>query len=314
MMNVSHISSLFEKKGFPVSAKGLVKIYKTGPIEVVALRNLNIAIEAGEMRAIVGASGSGKTTFLNLVGGIDRPSAGKLFVGDIDVPNLPENKLVDYRRNVVGFVFQFFNLIPTLTALENVELPMIIANKFKGQRKERAMKLLELVGLSGRANHKPGELSGGEQQRVAIAAALANDPAVILADEPTGELDTKTSREIVNLFRKIVDETKKTMIIVTHDVSVAMSADKISRIQDGEIISTITPAEMEPVEVHPHAGREQIIQSLKQRLAKIEEEIQKLDESYRAGKIDIDTFTTRYAELKKRKEELESELAKYTLI
>ncbi|MEQ9716258.1 MAG: ABC transporter ATP-binding protein [Candidatus Asgardarchaeia archaeon] len=314
MSGVSNVIHLFSKTGVDVKAKGVVKIYKTGAIEVVALRNLTISIDAGEMRAIVGASGSGKTTFLNLVGGIDFPNAGEIIVGGVNVPKLPMKKLVEYRRTMVGFVFQFFNLIPTLTALENVELPMIIANKYKNERRDRAMKLLELVGLSERAKHKPGELSGGEQQRVAIATALANDPALILADEPTGELDTKTSREIVKLFKEIVGKTGKTMIIVTHDVSIAMAADRISRIQDGEIISTITPAELAPLEVHPEAGREQIITNLKQQLQMIMEEIEKLDRDYKAGKIDTDTFTSRYMELKKRRDEIERELSKYTLI
>ena len=227
-----------------VVCEDLIKVYKTGKIEVVALRGLNLNVSPGEFRAIVGPSGSGKTTLLNIIGGITKPTAGRVYVDGINIVDLPEKKLVEYRRRKVGFVFQFFNLVPTLTALENVELPMILAGMPREKRKQRAIELLRLVGLEDRTHHKPSELSGGEQQRVAIAAALANDPPLILADEPTGELDSVTSMQIAELFRKLHKELNKTVIVVTHDISVARLADRISRIVDGIIVETFIPAEM----------------------------------------------------------------------
>ncbi len=219
-----------------VVTKDLMKVYRAGKSEVIALRGLDMAVEDGELVAIQGPSGCGKTSLLNLIGGIDRPTAGRVEVDGRNIVDLSDQELVRYRRTGVGFVFQFFNLVPTLTAQENVELPMRLASTPAAQRKERTKELLDLVGLAGRRVHRPDELSGGEQQRIAIATALANDPPLILADEPTGELDTKTGQEILDLFGLLNRDLGKTIIIVTHDARVADIASRILEIEDGKII------------------------------------------------------------------------------
>ncbi len=280
-----------------VICESLVKIYKTGEVEVIALRDLNLRVDKGELRTIVGPSGSGKTTLINIIGGIDRPNAGRVYVDGQDITKFSEKQLLNYRRKHVGIVFQFFNLIPTLTALENVELPMVLADVPREKRKKRAVELLELVGLKDRMHHRPDQLSGGEQQRVAIAAALANDPPLILADEPTGELDTVTGKQIAELFRRLRDELSKTIIIVTHDVSIARISDRISRILDGKIIATITPAELEIAEVAP-AKTHEIVRVLEERREQILKEIKNIERAFKDGKITADIFTQRYSELK----------------
>ena len=295
-----------------IACENLVKIYKTGKIEVIALRDLNLKVDSGEFRAIVGPSGSGKTTLLNLIGGFDSPNAGKIFVDGQDITKLNPKQLIEYRRKKVGFVFQFFNLIPTLTAYENIELPMIFVGTPKETRKKRVKELLTLVELSGRAHHKPHELSGGEQQRVAIAAALANNPPLILADEPTGELDSATGRQIVELFKHLDKELGKTLIIVTHDLRIAMAADKISRIDDGRIVATLTPAEMEVASI-PLAEAEDRLKKLEQQREKINKEITKLVENFRGGKMGPDEFTKRYSELKATLDRIDSEIKRLTL-
>jgi putative ABC transport system ATP-binding protein len=219
-----------------VVTKDLIKVYRAGKSEVIALRGLDMAVEDGELVAIQGPSGCGKTSLLNLIGGIDRPTAGRVEVDGRNIVDLSDQELVRYRRTGVGFVFQFFNLVPTLTAQENVELPMRLASTPAAQRKERTKELLDLVGLADRRVHRPDELSGGEQQRIAIATALANDPPLILADEPTGELDTKTGQEILDLFGLLNRDLGKTLIIVTHDARVADIASRILEIEDGTII------------------------------------------------------------------------------
>ncbi len=229
-----------------VVTKDLIKVYRTGRSEVIALRGLDASMNDGEIVAVVGPSGCGKTTLLNLIGGIDRPTAGTIRVEGDNIVDYSERELVRYRRDKVGFVFQFFNLVQTLTAKENIELPMRLAGKADGERRARATELLSLVGLEDRAVHKPDELSGGEQQRVAIAVALANDPPLILADEPTGELDTKTGQEILDLFGHLRGELHKTVIIVTHDLRVARIADHILHIEDGRIVSEESPLKSIP--------------------------------------------------------------------
>src|SRR3990170_1250738 len=184
-----------------------------------------------EFVAVRGPSGCGKTTLLNLVGGIDRPTAGRIEVDGANIVDFAEADLVRYRRNSVGFVFQFFNLVPTLTAEENIQLPMRLAAKPSDQREERTRHLLELVDMTKRAVHRPDELSGGEQQRIAIAVALANDPPLLLADEPTGELDTKTGEEVLDLFRRMNQEFGKTVVVVTHDARVSEIAHRILEIR-----------------------------------------------------------------------------------
>ncbi|MBT9166046.1 MAG: putative ABC transporter ATP-binding protein YknY [Chloroflexi bacterium] len=210
----------------------LVKTYKMGKIEVPALGGVDVEISKGEYVAVAGPSGSGKSTLLNMIGCLDRPTSGGVFIEGVDVSRCKDKELARIRRQKIGFIFQMFNLIPTLDALENVTLPMTFAEVPRGERIKRAKGLLELVGLSERAKHKPSELSGGEQQRVAIARALANDPPVILADEPTGNLDTKTGKVILGFLEKLNAEGK-TMIIVTHNPDIMRQAQRVVRMCDG---------------------------------------------------------------------------------
>jgi len=219
-----------------IVTKDLIKVYRTGKSEVIALRGLDMDVADGELVAVQGPSGCGKTTLLNLVGGIDRPTAGRIEVDGANLADLTDAQLVKYRRDRVGFVFQFFNLVPTLTAEENIQLPMRLAGKPGKEQESRTRELLRLIGLEKRATHRPDELSGGEQQRVAIATALANDPPLILADEPTGELDTKTGQEILELFRQLNLDLKKTVLVVTHDQRVAHIARRVLQIEDGKIV------------------------------------------------------------------------------
>ena len=223
--------------------KDLIKVYKTGKLEVIALRGLDCTMNVGEILAIMGPSGCGKTTLLNLIGGLDRPTAGSIVMDGVNLSNLNDAELVEHRRGRVGIVFQFFNLVPTLTARENVELPMRLAGKDPKTMKARSEELVDLVGMKERAKHKPDELSGGEQQRIGLATALANDPAVILADEPTGELDSETGRQILHLFRELRDEHGKTVIIVTHDQRIGEIADRVMTMVDGRITGEMSGRE-----------------------------------------------------------------------
>ena len=219
--------------------KDLIKVYRTGKSEVIALRGLDMTVADGEVVAVQGPSGCGKTTLLNLMGGIDRPTAGRIEVGGTNIVDYSDADLVKYRRNEVGFVFQFFNLVPTLTAEENIQLPMRLAGTCGKDRDARTKELLKLIDLEKRGVHRPDELSGGEQQRIALATALANDPPLILADEPTGELDTKTGHEILELFGRLNQEYKKTIVVVTHDQRVANIAHRILQIEDGKITGEV---------------------------------------------------------------------------
>ena len=220
-------------EGARIACDNLVKIYKVADLEVVALQGLDLLVGPGEMIAIVGASGSGKSTLLNILGGLDTPSAGRALVAGHDLTAMGRRERTRYRRRVVGVVWQQTarNLLPYLTALENVELPMVL-DRARGRR-ERALELLELVGLGARAAHRPDRLSGGEQQRVAIAVALANRPEVLLADEPTGELDTATSAEVFALMRRVNAELGTTIVIVTHDPLVSEQVGRTVAIRDG---------------------------------------------------------------------------------
>lgn len=215
-----------------IHCEGLVKIFKTDNIEVVALQGLNIAVEAGEMMAIIGNSGSGKSTLLNILGGLDRPSAGQVKVGEWDLLKITDDQLVEYKRKTVGFIWQnnARNLLPYLTALENVEMPMMLSGSYD---RAYAKQLLEWVGLKERINNKLFQLSGGEQQRVAIAISLSNRPNLLLADEPTGSVDTQTSDMIMDIFRRLNQELGVTIVIVTHDLSLAGKVDRVVAIRDG---------------------------------------------------------------------------------
>ena len=216
--------------------ENLNKTFKLGKREINAVANLNLTVNAGEFVAIMGPSGSGKTTLLNLIGCIDKPTTGKVVLDGIDVGLMPESQLYKIRRDKMGFVFQTFNLLPYLNARENVELPMEGRIKSKTQRKKRASELLAMVGLSGRENHRPQRLSAGEQQRVAIARALANNPAFVLADEPTGNLDSKNKAEIIKLLAKLNLTQGTTIIMVTHDSQAANHTERMLLLKDGKII------------------------------------------------------------------------------
>ncbi|MBZ4665586.1 MAG: transporter related protein [Mahella sp.] len=221
-----------------IECEELVKIYKVADLEVVALQGLDLEVEEGELLAVIGNSGSGKSTLLNMLGGLDRPTAGRLFVDGKDLLKMSDKDLVKYKRDTVGFIWQNSgrNLIPYLTALENVELPMLIAGKLL---KERARELLERVGMEGKMNRKLGELSGGEQQRVAISIALANNPRLLLADEPTGSVDTKMADQILDLLRELNRSMKITTVIVTHDMRLAKKVDRVVAIRDGKTSSEL---------------------------------------------------------------------------
>ena len=225
-----------------IECSGLFKIYKAADLEVVALRGLELTVQQGEILAIVGASGSGKSTLLNILAGYDAPSAGTIRVGDFDLLQMTNKEVVKYRRHEVGFIWQETsrNLFPYLTTLENVELPMVIAGSPKTERKKRAQDLLDIVGLGDRSNHKPAELSGGEQQRVAIAVGLSNKPPLLLADEPTGELDDQTGKEVLELLNKVNQDLGTTILIVTHDPAIATSVQRAIAIKDGKTSTETT--------------------------------------------------------------------------
>ena len=218
-----------------ISIESLNKIYKTGSVEVHALKDVNIEVTQGELIAIMGHSGSGKSTLMNIIGCLDRPTSGKYLLDGIEIDKQSADELSLIRNKKIGFVFQSFNLIPRTNVLRNVELPMIYAKVKSNQRRERALELLKKVGLEDRTTHLPNELSGGQKQRVAIARALANNPPIILADEPTGNLDTNSSEEIMSIFRKLNKEGNS-IIIVTHEPEVAKYADRIIVFKDGSII------------------------------------------------------------------------------
>ncbi|MBI3658991.1 ABC transporter ATP-binding protein [Candidatus Acetothermia bacterium] len=218
-----------------VEAKDVTKVYQMGKVEVRALDGVSLAIKQGEFVAIMGPSGSGKSTLLNLIGCLDRPTTGELHIAGTDIAKLSDRKLAQIRGKQIGFVFQTFNLIPRISALQNVLLPMSFVNTFSpAERVKRAQQILDSVGLGQRMKHFPNELSGGERQRVAIARALANNPSVILADEPTGNLDTKTGRAIMELFKSL-NQQGRTIVLVTHDPNVAANADRIIHVMDGRI-------------------------------------------------------------------------------
>jgi putative ABC transport system ATP-binding protein len=217
-----------------IVTQNISKTYGRPPLQVFALRETNLHIKQGDYIAIIGPSGSGKSTLMNLIGCLDKPTTGKIFIDGKDVSILNENELARIRREKIGFIFQKYNLIPTLNALENVELSMGFAGIESQVRTEKAKKLLDMVELSKRLNHKPSEMSGGEQQRVAIARALANSPSIILADEPTGNIDTKSGDNIMNILEE-VNQKGETIIVVTHNMAIAQRAKRILQIQDGRV-------------------------------------------------------------------------------
>lgn len=219
-----------------IKVESLNKIYENGRIQVAALKNINLTVSQGEFVAIMGASGSGKSTLMNILGCLDRANSGKYFLEQVNVSSLNDDELAKIRNLKIGFVFQAFNLLPKLTALENVELPMIYAGAKHKERREKALAALDKVGLSDRVLHLPNELSGGQKQRVAIARALVNSPSILLADEPTGNLDSKSSEEIMGIFQKLNDEGV-TIVMVTHEPEIAHHTKRIVTFKDGEIIT-----------------------------------------------------------------------------
>jgi putative ABC transport system ATP-binding protein len=221
-----------------VEAINLKKTYTLGKVPVNALRGVDLRVESGDFLAILGPSGSGKSTLLNLIGALDKPTEGNMLIEGVDVSALNDNQLADLRRRI-GFVFQFFNLIPRFTARENVELPMAIAGLSRADRRKRTEDLLETVGLGERMNHKPAELSGGEQQRVAIARALSNNAKFLLMDEPTGNIDSKTASEIIDLIKRLNEEKAVTIIMVTHDQRLAGQSKRIVHMFDGLIVQEV---------------------------------------------------------------------------
>jgi len=218
-----------------ISLKDVHKIYRTGEIEVHALRGVSLEVRRGEFVAVMGPSGSGKSTMMNLIGCLDRPTSGTYILDGVDVSTMTKNQRADTRNTKIGFVFQSFNLIPRTSALNNVELPLVYAGVSPDKRRERARKALASVGLEAKEHSLPNQLSGGQQQRVALARALASEPAIILADEPTGALDTRTADEIMRIFQQLNDERHMTIVLVTHEPDIAVHAKRLVRFRDGEI-------------------------------------------------------------------------------
>ncbi len=286
-----------------VIVRDLIKIHSLGSVEVQALRGLNVNVRNGEMISIIGVSGSGKTTLLNIVGGLDKATAGSVKVFNTNLTELSISNLVNYRRETVGHVFQNMNLIPTLTAAENVELPMAALGMETEERKARVDELLGVVGLLDRRDHKPGELSGGEKQRIALAAALANDPPLILADEPTGELDTENAAIVVQYLRKVNKDLGKTVIMVTHDPNIARVADRILRINDG-----VVQADVSPTAVSGGGHSDAYSEHLRSRLSEIEATLAGLDSQFKEDIIDGEKYVKEQTDLTKTAEILRQEL------
>ncbi|MBY0588432.1 ABC transporter ATP-binding protein [bacterium] len=219
-----------------VLVDGCTKNYSRGSETVSVLKSVHLEIARGDFVGLIGPSGSGKTTLLNLIAGLDQPTTGRVVINGVEISSLTEAQLALWRTNAIGFVFQFFNLIPVLTAFENVELPLLLLNMSRRRRREQVLNILELVGLGHRLTHRPGQLSGGEQQRVGIARALVTDPALVVADEPTGDLDSRKSQEILDLLQELQVRLNKTILIVTHDLAVAARVRRLLRISDGQLI------------------------------------------------------------------------------
>jgi len=298
---------VFVKSGVTVEVRDLVKIYKYKGGEVQALKGVTATFAPGTLTCVMGPSGSGKTTLLNLIGGIDTPTGGRVIVGSIRVHELKSTELDKYRLTNVGFVFQALNLIPTLTASENVMLPAQMAGLSRQESTKRAHELLQLVGLKDKANRYPEELSGGEQQRVAIAVALANDPSLIVADEPTAELDSQNAKNVVDILVKLAREYGKTVILATHDPRVAVNTDRILRLEDGKLVGEVKPIDLEKSFVGSAAPREASValsEIIKVKIASIEKEIRDTEEMFKASKLSVEEFYSKITRLRLVKEAL----------
>jgi putative ABC transport system ATP-binding protein len=258
MLLQEKLEDLFErasdasKGSYVIRAVEVKKVFQMGDSQTHALRGVTLDVKRGEYLSIMGPSGSGKTTFFNMIGGLDKPTSGKVYIDQVDIAQLDPYELAWLRCRKVGYVFQTFNLIQVMSCIENVMLPMAFAGKDAEEARDRAIEILEMVGLGDRALHKPAEMSGGQQQRVAIARALANTPDILLADEPTGNLDLKTGEEIIDLFRKLRDGLGVTIITATHDLKMLKASDRIVWIEDGLLARISTPEEMKIVveEIH----------------------------------------------------------------
>jgi putative ABC transport system ATP-binding protein len=214
----------------------VTRVYKIGEMETRALNGVSLSIQSGEFTSLVGPSGSGKTTLLQLIGCLDQPTSGKVVINGKETTNLNRNQRADLRKGTIGFVFQFFALIPTLTAYENVEMPLLLNGKSPAERKQRVMELLEAVGVTNRAHHRPDQLSGGQQQRIAVARALATDPKLILADEPTANLDSENGKQVMDIMKKLNKDTGVTFVFATHDSRVINYAERVVTLEDGLIV------------------------------------------------------------------------------
>jgi len=288
----------------------ITKVYDlSGTAKVEALRGVDLKIEKGELVSIMGPSGCGKSTLLNIIGGLDNPTKGRVIVDGINITSMHEVKLATFRSERVGFVFQFFNLVPTLTALENVKLPMDLGEKLPLEKsKERATKLLNLVRLGERLHHMPNQLSGGQQQRVAIARALANDPSIVIADEPTGSLDSKGGAEIMQLIQHLNKTMNKTFILVTHDPNVAKMTHRVVHMLDGQVLETTQPSKGEPdVKGALEAQREILLAEmewLKKALLLEEVRIEKEPQAYNDA---VTEYAKRWKQLKRSLRDLRLE-------
>lgn len=225
-----------DKQNEFIRTEDLTKVFVLGDEKVMALDKVNISIDKGEICAILGTSGSGKSTLLNMLAGLEKPTSGKVVISGKRVDKMNEKQLVLFRQKYTGFVFQSYNLISSMTALENVALPLMFRGVDKKEREEKALQMLKLVGVENRSHHKPSEMSGGQQQRVGIARAFVSNPSIIFADEPTGNLDSKTTAEVMSLITEVIHKNNQTMVLVTHDENVAKYADKIIRVIDGRIV------------------------------------------------------------------------------
>lgn len=280
-----------------VKVVDLVKIYGSGENAVQALKGVSLEVGRGEIVAVMGPSGSGKTTLLNIIGGIDKPTAGSVIVDGVNIVGLSEDKLREYRLYKVGYIFQFFNLIPTLTALENVMAPIIASGSSLESARSRALNLLELVGLKGKEGRFPEELSGGERQRLAIAVALANDPKIILADEPTGELDIVNAEKVVKILVELA-RRGKTVIVATHDPRVARLTDRIYSIEDGRITGVYSPEKLMGSSVATEITIERIlVEYFKKRINEILRELEELEEQFKTGRLESEYYVRTYLKL-----------------
>lgn len=288
-----------------IELEEVVRAYRMHDVEVRALRGLSMEVQEGEMVGIIGPSGSGKTTLLNLIGGVDTPTAGTIRVGSINLATFQSKDRVNYRRKMVGHIFQTINLVPSFTAAENIALPLIFSGVSQTDRRRRVEDLLEIIQLTARADHRPDELSGGEQQRVAIATALANDPPIILADEPTGELDSEASKVIVEFLADITQQCNKTTLLVTHNPLVAAECQRILRIEDGQIQGSYTPAQIESRTPIGYLNR------LRRRIQEFDVELQRLEHQFKSHKITSDKYEREYLNLHAAKRAFLDEVHRY---